>query len=218
MTYTAQTSLKSRMASLGAVALLHVGAAVVLVSGLAAYRVIAPEHHTDAVNMPLAPLPQPEVKPSQKADAKPVLAPETVITLPLDPMPQLTVDPLPAQGVDITPTATPEPHATTEPARPHGQPKAVSPRTRPGEWANEDDYPAMELRMNHEGVVRFQLAVGSDGRVSSCTVVQSSGWPGLDAATCALVTKRARFNPAQDESGQPMAGSYSNAIRWVIPR
>jgi len=217
MTYTSQTSLKTRMASLGAVALLHVGAAVVLVSGLAAYRVIAPEHHTDAINMPLAPLPQPEVKPSQKPDSKTVLAPETMITLPLNPIPQINVDPVPQQ-IDVIPTATPEPRVTAEPARPQGQPKAAIPRTRPGEWANEDDYPAMDLRMNHEGVVRFQLAIGVDGRVSSCSVVQSSGWPGLDSATCALVAKRARFTPAQDESGQPMAGSYSNAIRWVIPR
>jgi protein TonB len=216
MTYTSQTSLKTRMASLGAVALLHVGAAVVLVSGLAAYRVIVPEPHTEAVNMPLAPLPQPEVKPSQKPDSKTALAPETMITLPLNPIPQISVDPLP-QSINIIPTATPEPRAA-EPARPQGRPKAAIPRTRPGEWANEDDYPAMDLRMNHEGMVRFQLAIGVDGRVSSCTVTQSSGWPGLDSATCALVTKRARFTPAQDESGQPMAGSYSNAIRWVIPR
>lgn len=218
MTYTAQTNVKSRIASLGAVALIHVGAVVVLVSGLAAYRVIAPEHHTDAVNMPLAPLPQPEVTPSRPADSKPVLAPERVITLPLDPGPQITIDPIQAQPVDATPTPTPEARVTPEPARPHGQPKAAAPRTRPGEWANEDDYPAMELRMNHEGMVRFQLAIGTDGRVSSCTVTQSSGWPGLDSATCALVSRRARFTPAQDESGQPMAGSYSNAIRWVIPR
>lgn len=217
MTYTAQTSLKTRMASLGAVALLHVGAAVVLVSGLAAYRVIVPETRTQAVNMPLAPLPQPEVKPSQQAEESRVSAPETTITLPLNPTPTF-VDPMPRALPDTLPTALPEPRLSPEPARPMGQPKAAAPRSRPGDWANEEDYPAMDLRMNHEGVVRFQLAIGADGRVSGCTVIQSSGWPGLDSATCMLVSKRARFTPAQDESGQPMAGSYSNAIRWVIPR
>jgi protein TonB len=30
--------------------------------------------------------------------------------------------------------------------------------------------------------------------------------------------RRARFNPALDEDGKPTTGSYSNAIRWVIPR
>jgi protein TonB len=53
--------------------------------------------------------------------------------------------------------------------------------------------------------------------VKGCEVTASSGSSDLDAATCANVAKRARFNPATDESGARVAGSYSSAVRWEIP-
>lgn len=59
--------------------------------------------------------------------------------------------------------------------------------------------------------------MGPDGRVVSCTVTSSSGHADLDAATCSLVSLRARFNPALDANGNPTTGTYSNRIRWVIP-
>jgi protein TonB len=60
--------------------------------------------------------------------------------------------------------------------------------------------------------------VGPDGRVTDCTVTGSSGSPDLDATACAKIRSRARFNPATDGEGQPTSGTYSNAVRWVIPK
>ena len=57
----------------------------------------------------------------------------------------------------------------------------------------------------------------ADGRVSGCTITGSSGYSALDAATCALVIKRAKFQPARGGEGEPVAGSYSNAIDWQLP-
>ena len=54
--------------------------------------------------------------------------------------------------------------------------------------------------------------------MSQCAIVRSSGFRGLDAAACSAVKKRARFRPATDENGQKVAGSYSNSVRWQIPR
>ena len=62
------------------------------------------------------------------------------------------------------------------------------------------------------------VTVGADGRVSGCDIVRSSGYRGLDQATCRAVTRRARFRPATDGNGQNVAGSYSNSVRWQIPR
>jgi protein TonB len=45
-----------------------------------------------------------------------------------------------------------------------------------------------------------------------------SGNAELDAATCKLVTQRARFNPAKDGEGQLTSSSYSNRVKWVIPK
>jgi protein TonB len=46
----------------------------------------------------------------------------------------------------------------------------------------------------------------------------SSGSPDLDQATCDNVRRRARFAPATDGEGNPTTGSYTNSIRWVIPK
>lgn len=96
-------------------------------------------------------------------------------------------------------------------------PRAARPRNAPGLWATADDYPAGDLRAGRHGVTRFRLSIGTDGRVRGCEVIASSGSPTLDAATCDKVSRRARFDPAMDETGAQVAGSYAGAIRWVIP-
>ena len=44
-------------------------------------------------------------------------------------------------------------------------------------------------------------------------------WEGsvLDEATCELVTRRARFDPAKNNQGRAVAGNYSSAVRWQLP-
>jgi protein TonB len=64
---------------------------------------------------------------------------------------------------------------------------------------------------------RFRLDIAADGRVVGCPITGSSGHPELDAATCALVRRRARFQPARGSEREPGAGSYSNAIDWQLP-
>lgn len=96
-------------------------------------------------------------------------------------------------------------------------PRAAQPRNAPGLWATADDYPASDLRAGHQGVTRFRLTIGTDGTVRGCAVIASSGSPSLDAVTCDKVSRRARFDPAMDETGTRVVGSYSGAIRWVIP-
>ena len=81
-----------------------------------------------------------------------------------------------------------------------------------------DDYPSRDLRDGNEGTALFRVVVGSNGRVSACEIVRSSGHAGLDAATCKAVTARARFTPATDENGARVVGTYSSSVRWQIPR
>jgi len=109
----------------------------------------------------------------------------------------------------------PNPLGKTE--TPTFAPKAAAPLGNPGDWIGEADYPAAELRAGHAGTTRFRLTIGADGRVSGCEVSASSGWAGLDEATCRLVSARARFRPATDATRAATAGRFSSAIRWVIP-
>jgi TonB family protein len=112
------------------------------------------------------------------------------------------------------PVASPVP-----PAPPAGATRAetVSPATNPGSWVTPDDYPARALRDEREGIVGFRLAVGIDGLPSQCDITAPSGDAELDDKTCQLLMERARFTPARDESGQKVASSYTNRIRWQIP-
>jgi protein TonB len=81
-----------------------------------------------------------------------------------------------------------------------------------------NDYPAQDLREGNEGTVRFRLGVSADGKVTSCTVTGSSTFPRLDAAACAKLIQRGRFEPATDENGTKVAGTWYNAVRWSIER
>ena len=96
--------------------------------------------------------------------------------------------------------------------------QAGTPRGNPGRWATNDDYPARAMREEREGTTGFRVTYNAEGRVTACDVTSSSGHADLDAETCKLIQRRGRFNPAKDRTGNPTGGSYSNRIRWQIPR
>jgi len=100
---------------------------------------------------------------------------------------------------------------------PKGPRPSPVPRGNPGTWANTNDYPTLALAQQREGTTGFRLTVNGDGRVSSCTIIESSGHPDLDQATCVNVTRRAMFWPALDANGNPKEGTWSSRVRWQIP-
>ena len=87
----------------------------------------------------------------------------------------------------------------------------------PGRWVTPRDYPTPTLRAGIEGVSRFSVAVGADGRVKQCDITQSSGDVQLDQRVCSLVLQHARFNPATDAEGTLVESIWSSAVRWQIP-
>ncbi len=94
---------------------------------------------------------------------------------------------------------------------------APQPANNPGSWAGTNDYPIWALREEIQGAVRFELDVDADGTVTACRVTGSSGHARLDEHTCALITDRARFDPATDDQGKPVAATWRNVVRWSIP-
>ena len=91
------------------------------------------------------------------------------------------------------------------------------PTGNPGLWVTTNDYPALALREEREGLVGFSLMIGTNGRVLSCDIISTSGSPDLDSAACALISQRARFTPARNAKGKLQAGRYANRVRWQIP-
>ena len=68
-----------------------------------------------------------------------------------------------------------------------------------------------------EGSVGYRLVIGTAGRVSSCELTRPSGQRALDDATCRLIAGRARFEPATDETGAKVLGTFIVSVRWEIP-
>jgi periplasmic protein TonB len=60
--------------------------------------------------------------------------------------------------------------------------------------------------------------VGTDGRVSGCTVTTSSGNSDLDDATCRISKRSVRFSPAKDANGNPITSTYTLPVRWQLPK
>lgn len=82
---------------------------------------------------------------------------------------------------------------------------------------SSDDYPVAALREEQQGMVAFTLSIDPRGLVSNCVIARSSGSASLDDATCRVLQRRARFDPARDIDGKPVADLYSGRIKWVLP-
>ena len=52
------------------------------------------------------------------------------------------------------------------------------------------------------------LGVSAQGRVTSCRVSRSSGFPNTDAKVCELSYDRIRFEPARDSAGNPVPAQF----------
>ena len=218
MAYAAQRNSADRTKTVVVVTLVEAAVVYAVVTGLTMTGTINPETIFRAHNVPLPP---PETVKPPKADPQPDhrTAHVRTVTPPPNGLNTLTTngsDVIIDRGTDIIIEPSPPPEfkrelhlASITPARPRGH---------PGEWVTPNDYPSQDLREGNQGTVRFRLEIAANGRVTGCTVTQSSGFPRLDAAACARLTSRARFDPAKDESGASQPGSYASSVRWTIPQ
>ena len=240
----AQVSTTQRARSMAGVAAIHVGLGAVIIAGLATEVITTPEPKNPQgyeveVDLPQPPPPDPKVA-EQTPEKKPVTD-RPIVTPPVprqlndDAPPVDTTDRLPefeepifdeiglpelgsgteeigeiAPLPELTPTPTPTPILELDPV-------AASPRNDRSRWVTDQDYRSIWVRRELTGTARFTVGVGTNGKVTDCTITRSSGHTALDEATCKLVTRRARFNPAKDTSGEVTQGSYSSLIRWVLP-
>jgi len=74
-----------------------------------------------------------------------------------------------------------------------------------------DDYPTAA---KGRGTVGMDLFTDKEGRVTECRITQSGGSWQLDAATCNVVKRRARFTPALDRDGHPSIGRIAVKVDW----
>jgi periplasmic protein TonB len=220
MAYADQDGMSTnRLVSIIIVLLLHAFLGYALVTGLAYDAVIAIKEKMTVVDVKEEKPPEEEPPPEpEKQIEPPVVSPPPLVKT-VTPPPQITTVATPPPSITIVPTAAPPaPAAPPPPPPPVAKRPNPVPKGNPGNWANTNDYPSRALQQEREGTTGFRVTVGPNGRVTDCQISSSSGHPDLDQATCTNVTRRARFDPALDGNGNPTTGSYSNRVRWQIPK
>lgn len=83
------------------------------------------------------------------------------------------------------------------------------------DWFHSSDYPPSLLRKGAQGMVHFRLSVDSEGRASACHIQRSTRPEGFDEAACDVLMRRARFKPALDAAGKPIASYYIASVQFV---
>ncbi|WP_380874576.1 hypothetical protein ACFB49_48890 [Sphingomonas sp. DBB INV C78] len=217
MAYADQSMSSRRVVAIGIVALLHAVIGYAFVTGLA-YNVVkkvAQDLKTfDVEEEPPPPeeLPPPP-PPEQKVEPPPVLAPPPIVQV-QNVAPPVVQTVREAPPVIITPTAPPAPP-------PPPKPSVAAPakaRGNPMSWVTTEDYPSRALREEREGTTAVAFEITTDGRIANCRVTASSGSPDLDDATCRNLTRRGRYTPAKDASGNAMESSDTRRVRWQMPQ
>jgi protein TonB len=220
MAYLQHSNWRERPGAVVAVIAIHAVVGYALVTGLSFTQIIEAIDNPDAVDVTVPinpPPPEDTPKPEAKMMDNPVVAPLP----PVDVSPQrpamdttTIIPPLTDIVPKVIPSPTPGPSTRPSPAL---DPIAAIPRNNPANWVTADDYRPSWINSEMVGTARFRLQISADGRVDSCTITGSSGYAALDKATCELITRRARFDPARDSSGAKVGGIYSSSVRWQLP-
>lgn len=94
--------------------------------------------------------------------------------------------------------------------------REAAPLKSPDKWIVSSDYPRNMLAVGQPALVDFRLSVGPDGVPTACHIQSTSRPKEFDEAVCKSVMQRARFSPALDAQGQPLASYYQNRVYFRI--
>lgn len=224
MAYLQHSSWKDRPGAVAGVIAVHAAVGYALVTGLSFSKIVETVKNPEGIFVPEVklppppPPPEPTVEPTQEM-TPPVHAPTPPVDLgpqrpPIETTPVIVPLPTPVPIPYVQPKVVPQPGPT---AKPSFDAVGAKPRNDPGSWVTVDDYRSAWINREWTGAVRFRLSIGANGRVENCTITDSSGHAELDEATCKLVTSRARFDAARDETGAKVGGTYTNTVRWELP-
>ena len=232
MPYRAEPSRSDRMKAMASVAATY----AVMVAALLLIRTDAPVGREDQptvlidVDQLPEPQPPPEEEPGRveeeegaagkRAEPTPVVAPEPKIVIPARP-------PVAAAPVAGTGSATTAGAATTG----TGPGAGGSGTGRGGGGSgggggigsearllggNSSKLPSSLLRAfaADRGFAHLWLTVAETGRVTDCSVLQSTGNAPVDQALCSLMIRQSRWSPARDKQGTPITVRVRYTATW----
>jgi periplasmic protein TonB len=197
-----------RAISIGIVALIHVLAIYALATGLARQLVNKGEEIIKAEIVKEKPPEQPKTPPPPPPEM-------TKPPPPFIPPPDINIQTTaPTTAIQNVTTITPPP--VVAPPKPQAPPvSAATLASGSGNTCLSRYYPALAMRLNHEGATLVNVHIGADGSVSGVDVAQSSGHDELDEASVKCITNGWRFKPAT-QNGQPVASTKPYRIVWKL--
>jgi len=208
MSYAQRRQMSSnRTAAIVIVGLIHLVLGYAIITGLA-YNVVK-EKLEDLKTFDVEDEPPPPEEPPPPPEDTPLPPPPMVSAPPplvrLDtPPPPISTTPVIQPPMPPTPVVTPP-----APPAPPPAPRITQPKSVVGSLQGL-------IRNDEQGTVSVVLTIGTNGRVSDCSVAGSSGSRTLDSTTCRILKSRAKFTPAQDSSGNPTTGTFRQSIKWVL--
>lgn len=216
MSYAQRKQLSGNPVVAWTLTLLLVGGLLyAIVTGLAYNVIKKTAENLKVVDVEEQPPPPEEPPPPPKDMPK---VPPPPVTPP--PLVQMQAPPPPIATVTAPPPVIP-PVVPSPPAPPPPPRKVQSAQSAKGDLRtlfSTDDYPASALSAGAGGTAQAQLTVGPDGRVTGCNLIRSTGNGALDAATCNILRRRAKFTPARDSEGNATSDTVTTpTITWVVP-
>jgi protein TonB len=211
MAYADEGISRNRIIALGLVGLLHVFLGYAFITGLALKAVKAIVNPLETVNVKEDAPPPDEPPPPPPKDVEiPPFVPPPEVSIQQQAAPTITVQQQ-VQQAEPPRFVAPAPAPVAAPLSP---PTPATARGR-GNTISEDDYPDASRRAEEQGVTRVGYTIDPTGKVSACSVIQSSGSSRLDDATCKIIMRRFRFNPATRD-GQPVSENKTQPVRWQL--
>ncbi len=225
--YNASPDAPAKTKAIAGVLAVHIALAAVILSGLNVETVRNAVERMQTISVfepeppppPPPPQPKPEAArkeagaPGRQAEPSPIVAPAQKIPVPSP----IVAAKVAGQGSAATSGAASAGNGTGAGGTGAGTGGGGSglssaPRLISG-GPNKQDYHRLGARV--QGGVRpvIRLGVSSRGRVASCTLVQSSGYPEIDARLCSLLGPRMVWAPARDRNGQPVETWFD----FVVP-
>ncbi|WP_395622442.1 energy transducer TonB [Sphingomonas daechungensis] len=78
------------------------------------------------------------------------------------------------------------------------------------------DFPPQAMSKPWSGTTKFLLLVDEKGIVRDCTLAESSGIAVIDSRTCAIISYKARFDPAIGPGNKPVKSAVARSITWRV--
>jgi protein TonB len=76
-------------------------------------------------------------------------------------------------------------------------------------------YPTISQRLGEQGTSQMQVAISTEGTVSECKIIKSSGSERLDNAACEYVKGHWRWKPPTSE-GKPVTANTDVSVVWNL--